>query len=77
MRVPTPSEAAFLTIIGGVATVSSAILVPEIVEDVQEQAELTTQSSTPQSDFNNGFMAGVVTSAAIVGKVIYDKANNP
>lgn len=77
MRVPTPSEAAFLAITAGVATVSTAIIAPEIHEDLQEQVELAAQSSTPQNDFNNGFVAGLGT-AAIVGATIYNKAkDNP
>lgn len=78
MRLPTPSEAAFLAITAGVATVSTAIIAPEIHEDLQEQMESLSQSSTPQSDFWNGSLFGGTVVASGVAAAMYNQAkDNP
>jgi len=77
MRKPTLPEAAFLAVTSTTAVVSSAILVPEIAEEVGQAMQQAAQSSTPENDFNNGYLAGGITVASGVGAVMYKKANEP
>jgi len=77
MRVITPSEAAFLAITAGTAFVSTAAVVPDVIEEYQEQVALYSDKPNPADDFNRGFITGVASGVAITAKVIHDKVSSP
>ena len=77
MRVPSPSEATFLAVTAGVAIVSTAAIVPNIVDDYMEQVAESADKPNPADDFNKGFIVGAAVGAGITAKVIHDKVNNP
>lgn len=77
MGLPTPSDAAFLAITAGVAAISTAIIVPDVIEEYQEQVALHSDKPNPADDFNRGFIIGVAAGVAITAKVIHNKVNNP
>lgn len=77
MRVPTPSEAAFLAVTAGVAIASSAAIVPDVIEEYSKEVAEHADKHNPANDFNKGFIAGVAAGAGITAKVIHDKVNNP
>lgn len=77
MRVPTPSEAGFIAATAATAMISTAAIVPDVIEEYQEQVALHADKPNPADDFNRGFIAGVASGVAITAKVIHDKVNNP
>jgi 3-oxoacyl-(acyl-carrier-protein) synthase len=77
MRVPTPSEAAFLAVTAGVAAISTVTIVPDVIEEYQEQVAMNSDEPNPSDNWNNGFICGLGAGVVLTAKVIHDKVNNP
>ncbi|MEG3908659.1 hypothetical protein [Microcoleus sp. POL10_C6] len=83
MRKPTPGESVFLAGTLTTAILTTAEVVPNVMQELKEDAHQASQelkrtkSANPADTFTAGLIIGLVGGAVGTTKVISDKINNP
>ena len=82
MRKPTPGESVFLAGTLTTAILTTAEVVPNVMQELKEDAHQASQelkrtkSANPADTFTAGLIIGLVGGAVGTTKVISDKINN-
>ncbi|MEG4497029.1 hypothetical protein QUB05_07470 [Microcoleus sp. F10-C6] len=83
MRKPTASESVFLAGTLTTALLTTATVVPNVMQELQEDAHQASEElkrrnlPNPADVFTSGLVIGLVTGAIGATKVISDKLNTP
>jgi len=83
MRKPTASESVFLAGTLTTALLTTATVVPNVMQELQEDAHQTSEElkrrnlPNPADVFTSGLVIGLVIGAIGATKLISDKLNNP
>ncbi|MEG5035340.1 hypothetical protein [Microcoleus sp. AT3-D2] len=83
MRKPTASESVFLAGTLTTALLTTATVVPNVMQELQEDAQQASEElkrknlPNPADVFTSGLVTGLVTGAIGATKLISDKLNNP